>query len=110
MLRALAAAIPLAALHEVFLAGTRGFGTMRPTIMVERVFRPVLQPIAIVGVGLAGAEAGALALAWAAPYVAAVVLSGLALRRRVRAAAAPPTTTFEPVVADAGRATCRCRP
>ena len=86
MLRSLAAAVPLAALHEVFLAGTRGFGTMRPTIMIERVLRPVLQPVAIVVVGLAGAEAGALALAWAAPYIAAVALSGLALRQRVRSA------------------------
>ncbi len=86
MLRALAAAVPLAALHEVFLAGTRGFGTMRPTIMVERILRPILQPIAIVAVGLVGADAGALALAWAAPYVIAVALSGLALRKRVRAA------------------------
>lgn len=86
MLRTLAAAVPLAALHEVFLAGTRGFGTMRPTIMIERVLRSVLQPVAIVVVALAGAEAGALALAWAAPYAVAVALSGHALRQRVRSA------------------------
>lgn len=101
MLRLLAAAVPLAALHEVFLAGTRGFGTMRPTITVERLLRPALQPVAILAVGLAGAGADALALAWAAPYVVAVALSGLALLRRVRRAAArradaPPDELVQP--------------
>ncbi len=87
MLRVLAATVPIAALHEVLLAGTRGFGGMRPTIVVERMLRPALQPVAIVTVALAGADASALALAWAAPYAIAVVLSGIALRRIVRSSA-----------------------
>lgn len=95
MLRVLAATVPIAALHEVLLAGTRGFGGMRPTILVERILRPALQPVAIVAVALAGAEASVLALAWAAPYAVAVVLSGIALRRLARSSrvAVDATTT-----------------
>ena len=86
MLRALAPVLPLAALHHLVLAGTRGTGTMSPTVLVENIGRLALQAAAVLGVFLVGGGALALALAWSLPYVlglavGAVWLRGLVARR-----------------------------
>lgn len=81
LLRVLAIAIPLAAMNDIVLAATRGYGVMRPTVIIERIIRPALQPIAIIAVGLAGGGLGALAAAWAGPYIVGTLLSALSLRR-----------------------------
>ena len=47
MLRALALVLPVAALHDLVLAATRGTGSMRPTVVVENIGRLGLQALAV---------------------------------------------------------------
>jgi len=84
MLRVLALAVPIAAVHEAVLAATRGLGSLRSTIIVERILRPLLQPLAIVAVAVLDLDAASLAPAWVAPYLFAIVASVVALRRTLR--------------------------
>ncbi|MEV4221835.1 lipopolysaccharide biosynthesis protein [Nonomuraea sp. NPDC049725] len=75
----LAWALPAIAVADVLLAATRGFGAMRPTVLLDGIVLPVGQ-LALVAAALA--HASALPLAWAAPYLLVAVLAGLALRGR----------------------------
>lgn len=88
MVRVLALALPVAAAYELLLAATVGFGTMRPTVLVERLLRPVLQAAAVLSVGVLGLGSQALAWAWGAPYVLALGCAAYALRRTMRASIA----------------------
>lgn len=81
MLRALAIVLPVAALHDLVLAGTRGTGSMRPTVLVENMGRLGLQALLVLAVWLAGAGPVVLALAWSLPYVAGLVVTGAWLHR-----------------------------
>ena len=93
MLQALALVLPVAALHHLVLAATRGAGSMRPTVVVENFGRTGLQALAVLGVYLSGGGAWALALAWALPYVPGLAGCTWWLHRllsgRTRTAAAP---------------------
>ena len=80
ILRALALVLPVAALHALVLAATRGMGSMRPTIVVENIGRLGIQSFAVLGVFLAGGGALALALAWSLPYAVGLVWAGWWLR------------------------------
>jgi O-antigen/teichoic acid export membrane protein len=105
LLRILAAAVPLAALNDIVLAATRGYGVMRPTVVIERMIRPALQPLAIIVVGAAGGGVTMLALAWAGPYLVGVLLSAAALRqlrRRDLARNARPPTDAVAATSEAG--------
>jgi O-antigen/teichoic acid export membrane protein len=97
MLRALALALPVASLHDLVLAATRGAGSMRPTVLVENIGRLGFQALAVLAVHLAGGGALALALAWSLPYLAGLAgaswwLRGL-LRGPVSRASAGPGAT-----------------
>ena len=46
--RALAAALPFAALLDTWLGATRGYRDMRPTVALDRVCRSVLQLVAVI--------------------------------------------------------------
>jgi O-antigen/teichoic acid export membrane protein len=93
MLRALAGVLPVAALHALVLAATRGSGSMRPTVVVENVGRLGLQALAVLMTYLAGGGALALALAWSIPYVLSLAVAACWLRillaRRTSERAAP---------------------
>lgn len=82
----LALAVPVAATYEVVLAGTRAMGTMRPSVLVDRVGRMAAQPVGALAAAGAGAGLVGLTAAWAASYVlalpVAVVLLVRVLRRR----------------------------
>ena len=71
-LRVLAAVLPLCTWNTLTLAGTRAFGRMRPTVMVDKIARPVAQPVLVflVSIGGRGRLVG-LTLAWAIPYAVA---------------------------------------
>lgn len=93
MLRVLALAVPVAAVHDAMLAASRGLGSLRSTVVVERVVRPLLQLVAITTVAASDLGVETLASAWAAPYLLAVAGSAFALRRtlrRVEGEPAPP--------------------
>jgi O-antigen/teichoic acid export membrane protein len=77
--RALAAALPFAALLDTLLGATRGYRDMRPTVALDRVCRSVLQLVAVIVAGLLGAAA-LLAPLWALAYVPAAVAAWIWLR------------------------------
>lgn len=86
-LRAVLLFVPVAALCDFALAACRGFGKMRPLLLIERLGRTGLQ---LLGVGLAAllglSAATALPLAWALPYLPAAVIALVWLFRLVRRA------------------------
>lgn len=95
MLQALAVALPVAALHDLVMAATRGTGSMRPTVWVENIARTGLQTLAVLTVLLAGGGAVWLAVAWALPYLPGLVVGACWLRvlvaRRSTSPAGTPT-------------------
>jgi len=95
MLRALALALPFAALLDTLLGASRGYRAMRPTVVVDRLGRSALQ-LAGVGVAVAAGATALLAPLWALPYLPAAVIAWLWLRRiRRRSLARPPAEATE---------------
>lgn len=88
-LRVLAPFIPVASVYQVIEGGSRGFGTMIPSVTVERLGRSVALPVLVLGVLAAGGGVTAVALAWAGPFAVALVALALwtvALVRRAERA------------------------
>ena len=97
VLRAMALFMPFACLHSVLVSGTRGFNTMIPQTLIERVGRATAMPMVVaiaVGLGMGPVGVGAC---WAATTVVALVFSGRAMAKRVHRAAA--NAGVEPVPA-----------
>jgi O-antigen/teichoic acid export membrane protein len=86
-LRVLAGFVPLAALSDLFLAAARGFGRVRPLVLVDKVGRPFAQ---VAGLGVAVAAGWsvsvALPLVWAGPYLLSAAVAAVWLGRLVRRA------------------------
>ncbi|MGL5827248.1 MAG: lipopolysaccharide biosynthesis protein [Nocardioides sp.] len=82
--RLLAAFLPVAAISNLTLAATRGFGEVRATIMIESLLRQGLQPLLALTAALAGADAFWLVAAWIVPYSASCVGGVLAYRAACR--------------------------
>lgn len=98
-LRILAVLLPVGALYNVALAGTRGFRTMRPTVFVDAFGLNLVQLAGVVLVLLVGMGVIGLLLAWALPYLLGLAAAAawllLLLRRMPHAddvGAAPRTT------------------
>lgn len=85
-LLALAVFVPIAGVYDTVIAATRGYGAMRPSALVERVGRSVLQVLTVATAILAGAPMAWLSIAWAVPYGVGLVVGAWWLRRLVRAA------------------------
>jgi O-antigen/teichoic acid export membrane protein len=108
-LRALAVALPFAAMLDTLLGVSRGFRAMGPTNMVDRIGRSVLQLAGIGAVAAAGSVA-LLAPLWALPYIPAACLVWLWVRRIRRRspsageAAASLTASTSPTPGQAGLA------
>lgn len=83
LLRSIAILLPCAVIYDIAVAATRGFRQMRTTVLVEKVGRPLAQ-LALVTLVLAVGRPGGLGYAWALPYLAALILAGLALRSLLR--------------------------
>ncbi len=79
-LRVLAVFLPVAAVYDAVTAATRGYQDMTPTVLVERIGRPLAQLALVVGAVLAGSTA-LLVPAWSVPYLAALVAAGWSLHR-----------------------------
>lgn len=71
-IRVLALFVPLAGVDHVALSATRGIGTMRPSVIVEQIMRPLLQ-LVLVWVAVYFATPAYLALGWAAAYLPASI-------------------------------------
>ena len=76
--------IPLATAATVALAGTRGFGTMRPFVAIQSIATPALKPVLILLAAIGGLTVAGLALGWAIPEAFACVAALVILVRRVR--------------------------
>lgn len=85
-LRVLGPFIPVAAAYQVLEGGSRGFGTMVPSVAVERFGRSVSLPVIMLVVLGAGGGATAVGLAWAGPFAVALVPIALWTTRLVRRA------------------------
>lgn len=81
LLRLIGLGLPFAVLAEFGQAGTRAFGRMQETVVIDRLFRAVAQVMAVVAANLAGAGVTGLLAAWLAVYPLAALWSLLALRR-----------------------------
>ncbi len=91
-LRALALALPFAALLDALLGATRGFRDMRPTVAIDRTGRSFLQLLAGAVAAVLGASA-LLAPLWALAYIPCAAAAWILLRRierRSRKPSAPP--------------------
>jgi O-antigen/teichoic acid export membrane protein len=71
--------VPAATATDIALGATRGFGQMRPTVLMDKLLRPVGQ-LALLGLAIAAGAGVWLPLAWGLPYVLAAILAGRALR------------------------------
>ena len=72
-IRTFAVFVPVSALSLAVFAATRGFATMRPTVYLDKIARPALQPLLMLPVILAGAGSTVIALAYLGPYLPALV-------------------------------------
>jgi O-antigen/teichoic acid export membrane protein len=82
--RVFAPALPFTALYFAVLAATRGYGTMVPTVAVERVGRTAAQ-VALAAVVIAiGLGVVAMGLAYTLPFVVGLVIGAAALARLIR--------------------------
>ena len=87
--------LPVSAAYAVVLAVTRGFGTMVPTTVIDKLGRAAAQPIFVLAVVIAGLPDAALSLAWALPFALGLVAALIWMGRLLR----DPSTDAEP---DAG--------
>ncbi|HEV3503675.1 MAG TPA: polysaccharide biosynthesis C-terminal domain-containing protein, partial [Actinomycetes bacterium] len=87
-IRTFALFVPVLALSLATFAATRGFATMRPTVYLDKIARPALQPVAVLLAILAGSGSTVIALAYLGPYLpslaAGLVWMVLLLRRAER--------------------------
>lgn len=73
--RVLAPFVPVAVSYNVLMAATRGYGTMRPSALVERLGRVAVQCAAVAVVQVFSDSMFWLCLAWAAPYLAGLLIT-----------------------------------
>jgi O-antigen/teichoic acid export membrane protein len=67
--------LPPSAATLVALSGTRGFGTMIPSVLVDKIGRPALQPLLALVVVAGGMGTTAIALAFAVPLAIAFAVA-----------------------------------
>jgi O-antigen/teichoic acid export membrane protein len=86
VLRLVALLLPVAAVYDVLLAATRGFGRIRPTVLVERIGRVPGQLVLVLVAGLVTHRLLAVSVAWALPYLPGLLVAGwLTVRLLLRA-------------------------
>jgi O-antigen/teichoic acid export membrane protein len=83
-LRALALALPFAAMSDTLLGAARGYRAMKPTVVVDKIGRSTAQLIGIT-IAISAGSVALLAPLWALPYVPAAAIGWYWLRRVRRA-------------------------
>jgi O-antigen/teichoic acid export membrane protein len=81
--------IPIGALYDALTAATRGLGSARPTVLVEKIGRPLLQGIGVFIAAASGASSVVLVVAWVAPYAIAAPVMAVWFVRMMRSAGVP---------------------
>ena len=95
VLRVLAVSVPFAAMAQLSLGETRAIGRMRPTVLIDNIFRTAAQTVAAAVVGVLGGGLLLLSIGWALPYV---VSAALADSDRTLVSAAPEPTVGQRLV------------
>lgn len=95
-IRVMAVFVPVACIEMVTLAATRGFGTMRPTVVAEQLVRPVLQVLLVAGALWWGAGSVPAALMWVVGYALAAVMALWSWRSLLRRTAPASESTAAP--------------
>lgn len=90
MLRVLAVFLPIAAVHDGLLAATRGHSTMRPTVLIEKIFRQAAQVAGVLVASLVPGHPAALAFAWGFPYLPGLLVAAVWYGRLARHAGHDP--------------------
>jgi O-antigen/teichoic acid export membrane protein len=91
LVRILAVFLPVSALYTVLVAGTRGFGTMVPSVLVDRIGKPLTQPILVLAATTLGAGVTGVVLGWSIPIAVGTLAIGVwfvSLARRTERAGA----------------------
>lgn len=94
----LAVLLPIAVSYDLMLSVTRGFGRMRPTVVIEKIGRPLAQLIGLGIVVLLGGGMILLVAVWAAPYVLFGALTWRAMQEDIRSVAGQPHQGEQPRV------------
>jgi O-antigen/teichoic acid export membrane protein len=77
--------IPVGAVYLTLDGCSQGFGSMVPSVTVERIARPLLVAVLVLVAVLADAGPNVVALSWATPWGLALVASGLWVTRLLTA-------------------------
>ena len=77
----LAAFLPVAVLYVNTVSSSRGFGAIKPLVLVEKVGRPTVQTGLVGLAAVISPSVGLLVVAWSLPYVAGLIVIGLVVRR-----------------------------
>src|SRR5439155_2147131 len=72
-LRVFGVFVPIGAAYTVLVSGTRGFGSMVPAVVIDKLAKPALQPILAIAAIAVGAGGVGIALAYAGPIGLALV-------------------------------------
>lgn len=87
LVRVLACSLVFAALTDLGVGATRGFGVMRPLVLVDRIGRPLAQLLlALLAVAVGARSALGIGLAWTLPFVPSAIILLLWARRLRRKA------------------------
>ncbi|SDH20769.1 Membrane protein involved in the export of O-antigen and teichoic acid [Sinosporangium album] len=78
-----ALAVPMVVAADILVSATRGYGSMRATLLLEGLALPLGQ-VGLVAVAAAAGEVAWLPVAWAVPYAVVVVGAALLVARRAR--------------------------
>lgn len=83
-IRMFAPVLPFTAMYFAVLAATRGFGTMMPTVTIERIGRTLAQ-VVLAGLVIAmGWGTTAMALAWELPFAVGLIFAAFSLAKLIR--------------------------
>jgi O-antigen/teichoic acid export membrane protein len=83
-IRVLAVFLPLSSAYTVAVAATRGFGTMVPNALVDRIGKSAAQTLAVAVAVLAGGGSFAVAVSWSLPIAIAFAVTLVWLGRLVQ--------------------------
>ena len=89
MIRVLALAAPAFSVSQAMFGASRGFGTMRPSVIAGQLVRPIVQLALVAVVVVAAADVAALAWAWAGAAMVSLGVIALWLRGRLNRVDAP---------------------
>jgi O-antigen/teichoic acid export membrane protein len=81
--------LPFAVVNDILLSGTQGFGSMRSTVMVDRIARTAVQFVLVVAAAFGTHSLLVTSVAWAAPYVFSSLWAKRELTRMIGRRRAP---------------------